>query len=324
MSKSRLEWKVGLFVLISLALFAALVLKFSKGISAFTPTYILNLNAENVGGIIPGAVVLMAGVPIGNVTATEVDEDGRHVTIRVKLLKRYKIYGDAIFGIKQAGFLGDRFISVVPTENKGPLLKNGDRVTCEEPFDLQEVAKSTTGLIKRVDQTVQQLNLVVERIDRTLLAADTLTNLTASFINFRQLSDRTLSMVEHIDNFVKENTPPITGAVSNFGVVSLELNKTTTELRETVVTNRVQFTAAVNNFETASERVNHLLSDVEAGKGLAGNLLRNDELSLNVSLMVSNLAVLSSNLNNNGVWATLRKPKTPKKASSEKSTYQRP
>ena len=43
-----MEWKVGLFVIIGLTLFAALVLKFSKGSSAFVGTYLLNIKAENV------------------------------------------------------------------------------------------------------------------------------------------------------------------------------------------------------------------------------------------------------------------------------------
>ena len=38
---------------------APLILRFSKGSSLFTPTYVLTLRAENVGGIIPGAVVLI-------------------------------------------------------------------------------------------------------------------------------------------------------------------------------------------------------------------------------------------------------------------------
>jgi hypothetical protein len=38
MSKSRLEWKVGLFVFIGLALLGALLLQFSKGTFSGIPT----------------------------------------------------------------------------------------------------------------------------------------------------------------------------------------------------------------------------------------------------------------------------------------------
>jgi len=45
MSKSRLEWKVGLFVFIGLVLLAALLLEFSKGLTFFRPTYDIYLRA---------------------------------------------------------------------------------------------------------------------------------------------------------------------------------------------------------------------------------------------------------------------------------------
>src|SRR5438309_1578041 len=40
---TRIEWKVGLFVLIGLVLFGALMLNFSKGITRFKSTYKLHL-----------------------------------------------------------------------------------------------------------------------------------------------------------------------------------------------------------------------------------------------------------------------------------------
>ena len=64
--KSKTEWKVGLFIAISLVVAVALVLNFAKGISPLTKTYSLNLTTKNVDGIVRNAVVMMAGVPIGN------------------------------------------------------------------------------------------------------------------------------------------------------------------------------------------------------------------------------------------------------------------
>ena len=47
MKESRLQWKVGLFVLIGLLLTAALVILLNKGIT-FTPTYSLRMKTTNV------------------------------------------------------------------------------------------------------------------------------------------------------------------------------------------------------------------------------------------------------------------------------------
>ena len=74
MSPKRLEWKVGLFVLVCLVLLGVLVLNFSKGLTFFTPTYTLHLKTANVGGIKREASVLMAGVQVGNFRGRRTDE----------------------------------------------------------------------------------------------------------------------------------------------------------------------------------------------------------------------------------------------------------
>jgi len=82
------------------------------------------------------------------VSEVKLAEDGKSVLIRLKIYNDFKIYHDARFVIEQAGFLGDQFVSVIPTTNSLPLLKNGDDVPCQEPFNLQEVARSTAGFVQ--------------------------------------------------------------------------------------------------------------------------------------------------------------------------------
>jgi phospholipid/cholesterol/gamma-HCH transport system substrate-binding protein len=312
MSKPRLELKVGLFVTISLIALALIVMRFSKGAGLFTSTYKIKLLTENVGGVIPGVAVLMAGVPIGNVTETDLQTNGKTVVVQVKLKSQYKIRGDAIFSIKQAGLLGDRFISVVPGKNEMDYLTNNSVVNCEEPFDLQEVARSTAGLMRRVDQTVQQLNTAVARLDTTLLSGDTLTNITTSVANFRRLSERTLGAVSNIDHFIEGNSAGLSLAVTNFGTFSVQLNRVARELEETVVSNRTELTTAIKNVENATKKADELLSEVQGGHGLVGNLIKNEELSHDVSTTLSNLSVFSSRLNEKGLWGVIRKPKQKK------------
>ena len=70
MESKVLETKVGLFVVLGLALLAALLILFSKSISPFSRTYELRLHASNVGGLKERAAVLLAGVQVGSVSAS--------------------------------------------------------------------------------------------------------------------------------------------------------------------------------------------------------------------------------------------------------------
>jgi phospholipid/cholesterol/gamma-HCH transport system substrate-binding protein len=314
MSKNKTPWKVGLFVLIALVVAAGMVMRFSKG-TGLASTYTLNLVANNAGGIIRGASVLMAGVPIGSISEIYLAQDGAKVTMVASIYEQYQISTNAIFGIGTVGFLGDRYISVSPGPNGGgtvPRLRPGDTVRVAEAFDFAQVAESASGLMNRLSGTVDQLSNAVSRLDTTLISDQSLSNLTMTVANFRTLSESAMAAAGGLDAFVQTNTPSLSQSITNFASFTEKLNRVTLELQETVATNRVEFTATIKNIERATDRADKLLADVEQGKGLAGALLKNDELANHVSLMVSNFAVFGSNLNTKGIWGVFRKPKLPK------------
>jgi phospholipid/cholesterol/gamma-HCH transport system substrate-binding protein len=316
MSKRKLEWKVGLFVFIGLVLAALMVMRFNKG-TGLSSTYNLALEARNAGGIIPGSSVLMAGVPIGNVSDIKLAPDGSKVTMVSSIYGKYKIANNAIFSIATVGFLGDRYIAVSPgptKEGEHPGFRNdGDTVQVQEAFDIAQVAESAGGLMDRLSGTVEQLSNVVKRLDASLLSDSSLSDLTNTIGNFRGVSKRALQAVDALDIFVRTNTPSLSGSISNFSLFTEKLNRVTMELQETLATNRVEFTAVVKNLEKASDKADKILADVENGKGLAGKLLKDEELASYTSQMMSNFMVLSSNVNHKGLWGVIRKPKLPKK-----------
>ena len=301
MSESRLEWKVGLFVLLALGLAAALIMKFSKSTSLLTHTYELRMITSNVGGIRPGATVLMAGVQVGTVRSIQLDESGKVVTVHTEIQSRFHIHEDARFTIEQAGFLGDQYVAITPGANAGLELQDRQTVKLQEPFNMQEVARSAAGLLRRVDETAARLNTAVGRIDQTILAEGTLTNLSAAVVNFRTLSERALSTLHGVDNLVQTNSSPLSDAITNLVTFSGQLEQLASELQLTIATNRVELTTALQNVQAGTARLNDLLGDLQEGKGLAGSLLKDEELRRQFASTISNLNVVSSNLSQHGL-----------------------
>jgi phospholipid/cholesterol/gamma-HCH transport system substrate-binding protein len=310
--KTRTEIKVGLFVLLGLVLAALLIIKFNKGSGPMTKTYHLRMQAKDVSGVIPGSFVLMAGVRIGSVERIELDSDSGSVMLVTRLLSKYRLRTDSKFMIKQSGFIGDQYIAAFQGKSD-KFLGNNETVQVEEPFDLGEVARSTGGLVKRVDTMVGQLSNAVDRVDKTLLAGETLTNLAKIVSNFHTVSETTLSTLRKVETLIDTNAPGINASVTNAQSFSAKLDGLATELRETLATNRTQLTASIKNIENATAKLDMAMGDVNAGKGLAGALIKNEQLSTDMSLIMSNLQVLSSNVNNKGLWGVLRKPKVQKK-----------
>jgi len=291
MDKSRLELKVGLFVLIGLALLAVLLIQFSKGTSIFRDTYELRLHAVNVGGLKPRAGVLLAGVQVGSVSDIKLADDGRSVTIILQIYNDNKIYHDARFVIEQSGFLGDQFVSIVPTTNSLPMLENGADVDCQAPFNLQEVARSAAGFVQRIDETAKKLDDSVSDLRRVVLNEQTLTNFSVAINNMRTFSEQALGTVNDMNSLIATNGSQVGLAVNNMVFFS-----------QVLTNNGAEITAAVKNIESSTEILTNLMTDLQSGKGLAGTILQNEQLSTNVQAIANNLAVASSNLNRLGLW----------------------
>ena len=318
--KSKTEWKVGLFIAISLVGAVALVLNFAKGISPLTKTYSLNLTTKNVDGIVRNAVVMMAGVPIGNVSKIKLNTDKSEVTITILIEEEFKIREGSKFHIETAGFLGDKYIGIIPTRNQdAPMLLDGATVPCQESFDLMRVARSTSGVVDQLNTATTQITNIIERIDSKLLDEKTLTDLAAGLRNLRDISENASKTIASVDLLITTNTPPIQQAIGNVVDFSKELKTAGGELRSIIDTNRVVVNESMANIKNTTESLNKLIAAAERGEGLAGKLFADEELAQNIVTLSSNLNEVSVKLNRRGLWSVLWEDKTKKKEEAEKA-----
>ena len=324
MDKSRLETKVGLFVIVGLVLLAVLLIQFSKGTSIFRGTYVLRLHADNVGGLKQRASVLLAGVQVGGVSDIQLAEDGKSVTILLKIYKSCKIYHDARFVIQQSGFLGDQYIAIIPTANQPPVWTNGADVECEAPFNLQETARSAAGFIQRIDETAKKLDAAVTDVRRLVLNDQTLTNFADTINNLRTISAQATGTVANLNELVTANGAQIDLAVSNVVFFSQDLIHLSDDAHGLISTNGPEISAAVKNIESSTETLKKLTDDLQSGNGLAGTLLKNEQLSTNVQAVAANLAVATSNLNRLGLWHFLWHHELPATNPPPRETRRKP
>lgn len=305
MEKSRLEIKVGLFVFVCLALLAAMMVQFNKGGSLLSETYTLQLKTSNVGGLKRDASVLLAGVQVGTVKKIELDTDTKGVTVSLVIFKKFPIHSDARFVIEQAGFLGDQYIAVLPTKNEGALLPDQAVVYCQAPFDLQEVARGAAGFIKRMDETAQKIDASVSDLRAQVLNAQTLASFGVALTNMRVFTESALAAVNEINALVVTNSSQVSLAVSNLVQFSGDLATLGDSAQVILATNAANVTAATRNLDEITLSFKALAADLQAGRGLAGTVLQNQELATNVQAIAANLAVTTSNLNRLGLWGVM-------------------
>ena len=102
-------------------------------------------------------------------------------------------------------------------------------------------------------------------------------------------------------------------AVSNLVLFTEGLKTLAANAQGILDTNGPQISLAVSNLQTSTAILTNLLGGAQAGNGLVGGLFKNQGMANDVSIVVSNLAVASDNLNRLGLWHFLwYHPKLPK------------
>lgn len=322
MSQARHELKVGIFVVVGLVLIALLMLQFSKGTTSFRKSYELLLKSSNIGGLRKNSFVLVSGVQVGNVSDIKLSDDAKTVTVTLKIFDNFKIHGDARFVIEQSGFLGDQYVSIIPTENKLPVLEPLSVVTAEEPFNLQEAARSAAGFLARADDSVKKINAMIEEFGKHVLNERTMTNLSATIGNFHRISEQALVTMGGITALVQTNSPVISQSLSNVSSFSIKLSGAGDSIQQLIETNRVEINAAIKNIEIATATLTNLLNEAQTGKGLAGTVLKNEQVAGNFAHIVENLSITTSNLNRLGLWRILWKSSAPQRATTNQPPSQ--
>jgi len=310
--KTRIEFKVGLFVFIGLALLGVLLIGFSKGTTLFRPTYTILLHLTDVVGLQRNADVLMSGVKVGTVSAISLVPGGKSVTISLRIYREFVVHKDATFRLEQSGFLGDQYVAIQPNENKKMPFAHMDEATADPAFSIQAAARTATGFVERLDHSLSKLDDTLDQMRRLILNEETLTNLSSTVATLRQVLEKASITVHNVNSLLESNSPALDRSGSNLVVFTEQMSQFATGLNDVLKTNGGDFHQAIKNVEDSTEKMNLILSDVRDGKGLAGNLIQNERLASDFATIANNLSITTSNLNRLGLWSVLWKKKEPR------------
>ncbi|HXR08003.1 MAG TPA: MlaD family protein, partial [Candidatus Acidoferrum sp.] len=275
----------------------------------------------------PAADVMMAGVPVGKVVATELGLDGRSVDITVEILAKYRIREGASFHIDALGFLGDQYIEVTPAKEAaapgppGAYLTNGATVAGAAPFNMQEAVRSISDLVDQGQKTLKDMDKAIDSINNSILDKSTLSNFVAIITNFQSITADAASMATQVRGMLDTNVPTVNVVISNFAVLSQKLDAMADKLDRTISTNTGDVTAAVKNLKAASVSLHQLTDGLEAGQGLAGSLLKDEKMKerfegmmTNISKMAEEFGAFGRRVNESSLWHVLFHKPTPTNA----------
>ncbi len=137
MERGKLEFVVGLFVLVGILCLGYLAIKLGKLELVGGDYYELTADFSSSSGLKKGASVEIAGVEVGRVKSIVLKEDQAQVVVAIE--DGITVYDDAIASIKTRGIIGEKFLGLSPGGAGEPLSKGGTIMDTESGIDLEQV-----------------------------------------------------------------------------------------------------------------------------------------------------------------------------------------
>jgi phospholipid/cholesterol/gamma-HCH transport system substrate-binding protein len=192
-------FRVGVFVLVGLAAFLGMIYALGARARLFEPRITIYADFIEVGGLVEGATVRLAGVQIGRVTDVRLPpEPGGKVRVHMTIGRRYadRVRKDSVARIETQGLLGDRIVEITVGTTQAPGVKAGDVIAAREPFDITRVMSESAQTVQSVSALVDSLRQSADTLNRTHLIEETAATVDAAHKVAEQVA-RIVNEVEH-------------------------------------------------------------------------------------------------------------------------------
>jgi phospholipid/cholesterol/gamma-HCH transport system substrate-binding protein len=136
------KWKLGMFVIIGLVVFAGTVYYVGKQNNLFGSTFHLIAQFKSAGGLKEGNNIRFSGINIGTVNTITLKDSVVIVdmVIRKKIQEFIKTDATAIVG--SDGLMGDKVLTINSGSFSKTHVKDGDRILTEKAIDMNDIMAS--------------------------------------------------------------------------------------------------------------------------------------------------------------------------------------
>ena len=155
--KTKLEFKVGIFVFIGIALLSIFVLSIGK-VRTWTSGYIVNFVFNFVNGVKVGAPVRFAGVDSGEVKRINLvfvpQEQRTKAEVICWLKKDVRIPLDSTIWVNTLGLLGEKYIEIMPGNDYVHCLAKNESFVGLDPIPMHEVARQAMNIVDNLNKGI--------------------------------------------------------------------------------------------------------------------------------------------------------------------------
>jgi phospholipid/cholesterol/gamma-HCH transport system substrate-binding protein len=167
-----LQFRVGLFVIIAILAFLAMIYALGARARLFEARYTVHADFTEVAGLVPGATVRLAGVQIGRVTGVHLPgQPGGKVRVDLTIGKQFedRVRGNSVARIETQGLLGDKLIEITVGSKEAAPLPEGGVLAARDPFELGQAISESAQTIKSVAALTENLRETTAALNQSKL-----------------------------------------------------------------------------------------------------------------------------------------------------------
>lgn len=171
MSERQQRIRLGLFVLITLALLGGLVLFFGGAPKFFQRSNEYVILFSDAPGLAPGTPVRKSGVKIGEVRSIELDDRTGQVQVVVRLDPKFTPRTSDEPTVTRGLLVGDTAIDFIPKTDKpivGDAISPGSIIEGVSPFNAKLLIDQATSTVPEAQRTMEQVRRSLETIEKMM------------------------------------------------------------------------------------------------------------------------------------------------------------
>ena len=194
-----LRLRVGIFVMVSLVGFVAVIYVLGARARLFEARYTIHADFTEVGGLREGATVRLAGVQIGRVTDVHLPpEPGGRVRVDLTIGRQFadRIRKDSVARIETQGLLGDRIVEITVGTAGAPAVAAGEVIPSRDPTDIARMLGEGAETMKSVAALAESVRTTTEAVNQSRIIPET----AAAVSSARTMADRAGRVLDRVES----------------------------------------------------------------------------------------------------------------------------
>ncbi len=275
------EFKVGLLTLLAMGSLVIVSVKISTNKNLLSKFIEYKTIVDDASGIFEKSSIKVAGINAGKINKIELQDSKALITFEIT--SDIKITANSKLQLKSVGFLGDKYLDIYLGSPNAERLKEGSLVTASEGAGFEQLGKDASDVLADVKEIARAIkeSMIDEQQQNVI----------------KKITENILAFTEHANEvaqtlkvLVVDNETKLTQILNNIERISKQLAFESDRYQDGSLMNDFEgIRPLLDNVNLAMIDLKDMISDVKAGKGSVGKLMRDDEIVDQVSQTLSGI-----------------------------------